>query len=87
MKQLHRVVKIPGRIVAPSRGRGLKLTTHEDQRRRDGRPLTGARIETVRLAGSCLIRSVAPSRGRGLKPTVDDTGTEGEMSPPHGGAD
>ena len=59
---------LPHPIVAPSRGRGLKLNTPPHPTSPgSGRPFTGAWIETY-TSLMCLRESgVAPSRGRGLK--------------------
>ena len=54
-------------IVAPSRGRGLKLGGSYGNRSPASRPFTGAWIETPKKQLTRLSLSVAPSRGRGLK--------------------
>ena len=52
-----------------------------------GRPLTGARIETI-IAGVNFDRvEVAPSRGRGSKRRSLNLESRQRWSPPHGGAD
>ena len=53
----------------------------------NGRPLTGARIETSVRPCSRSTRSVAPSRGRGSKPRQVGAPLRRQLSPPHGGAD
>ena len=52
-----------------------------------GRPLTGARIETSGGAPSRSRPAVAPSRGRGSKPRLCGDRGAWDGSPPHGGAD
>ena len=52
-----------------------------------GRPLTGARIETVWSARLGAERQVAPSRGRGSKLVIPEGQSQIVASPPHGGAD
>ena len=56
-----------GPPVAPSRGRGLKPADPPLDIGERGRPLTGARIETLLRPRGALLVGVAPSRGRGLK--------------------
>src|SRR5208337_900790 len=56
-------------MVAPSRGRGLKLTLSEKLVPvGPSRPFAGAWIETVSRIADPVWHQVAPSRGRGLKP-------------------
>ena len=54
-------------MVAPSRGRGLKLLNYIFGPSRRSRPFTGAWIETAPSASPATYHHVAPSRGRGLK--------------------
>ena len=58
------------RVVAPSRGRGLKhMQTTDYFLEVLRRPFTGAWIETTTYPDMAAYLSVAPSRGRGLKLT------------------
>ena len=75
------------RLVAPSRGRGLKLI---DRRAGDHgvcRPFTGAWIETLQIGDSQPAQTVAPSRGRGLKQRDLTIDSKSRASPLHGGVD
>ena len=55
------------KLVAPSRGRGLKRVFGVILDMIDGRPFTGAWIETYKAISLTRGGLVAPSRGRGLK--------------------
>ena len=54
-------------VVAPLRGRGLKLLASIQPNLQRRRSLTGAWIETLSYIVSKLVQLVAPLRGRGLK--------------------
>ena len=87
-KRLNKQGLLTNVEVALSRGRGSKRSAPRLQVRPPGRPLTGARIETVRLARCVMASAVALSRGRGSKRAKHRGHCERrDMSPSHGGAD
>ena len=74
-------------LVAPSRGRGSKpFVACPQVAAYEGRPLTGARIETRRARIACPMQSVAPSRGRGSKPATAPAAWSGQAGRPLTGA-
>ena len=81
------IVSPPENIVAPSRGRGLKLVLVPVDSHTIGRPFTGAWIETLTRRVLSRMTRVAPSRGRGLKLNVLVQLVESLESPLHGGVD
>ena len=68
----------PGaRLVAPLRGRGLKLNETIYLANYTSRSLTGAWIETLPDTGGGGSGGVAPLRGRGLKLELESPAAQG----------
>ena len=56
--------------VAPSRGRGLKQVEYALRRRSNGRPFTGAWIETINLSSSNLPKVCRPFTGAWIETSL-----------------
>ena len=80
------IIMVMQRLVAPSRGRGLKPGQPDNAGPApQGRPFTGAWIETFVMPWCCLLVPVAPSRGRGLKRAGPWDGAHSEIVAPSRG--
>ena len=86
-KRQHRPRYAPGPKSPPHRGADRNNSNPIWRSGSDGRPLTGARIETQWPPRGRPLPRVAPSQGRGSKHAFQQPVWRGIVSPPHRGAD